>query len=264
MSSRRVASKKVSRKRVGTKRARTGRGMSQYNTNLPMTRYPQVEKKYLDWFINQNLGADWTAGAGTGPVMKSDLLACSQGPAFNQRIGKKITLRNVNVRGAITTRTLGSLNRAFFVRVALVLDMQANGTSPTYLDIYSRPSTTANVNVGATGAPNADGLLAPLWLRNMSSVRRFKVLKEKIVHLAPPGAWIESSPEQAVVEKVFKMSWRGAIPIYYSGPDADVAQITSNNLILVAIVDQNTTIASIADSPACSFGTTVRCKYTDL
>lgn len=224
-----------------------------------MTRYPQVEKKYLDWFLSGQPGG---AADASDVYAFHTALTMAQGAAPNQRVGKKITLRNINVRGDLSLRVTSQLNRAFYARVALVLDTQFNGGVPEYTDVYSRPSTTANVNEVATGVPDPDGANPPLWLRNMSTVRRFKVLKEKLIALNPSAMF--NATDLLQTNKPFKMSWRGALPIYYSGADDSVANITSNNVSLFVCADQNTTIAATADSPSLGFTAVLRVKFTDL
>lgn len=250
------------KKRSSKKRPRSAasqRGMVQYNSRIPMVRYPQVEKKYLDWFLTGQPGGKADA---SNVYSFFSALAMAQGAAPNERVGKKITLRNINIRGDLAIRLTTRENVGLYARVALVLDTQFNGGVPGYDDVYSRPSSTANVNAGGTGVPAPDGTHPPLWLRNMSTVRRFKVLKEKLITLNPSAMYNATDVLQA--NKTFKMSWRGALPIYYEGADDSVANITSNNVCLFIAADQQVNINGTADSAPIGFTGVMRVKFTDL
>lgn len=91
------------------------------------------------------------------PVLGSD---------FNQRIGRKIVMKSVYIRGimgaeaAITGWTPPLASPAFLARMIILIDWQPNGAVPTIADILVTASANSQLN-----ANNRD---------------RFKILKDKV------------------------------------------------------------------------------------
>lgn len=109
----------------------------------------------------------------------SNLTEVAQGTADNQRIGRKIFIKNVRIRGDIGlnyTFGVGEEPHDTRIRIMLVLDKQNNGNSNarTFGDIYDTTEGTLTV-------PNS----IPNYLQlnsftNLDNVNRYQILYDKI------------------------------------------------------------------------------------
>lgn len=162
------------------------------------------ERKFLDTiFVNETILGD--------PTNEGSIVLMGQGSGPSEHIGQKILIRSIQSK-IIFQLAAGEASTAV-VKVSLVQDTQANGANATGNLVYS-----------GTGP-------GPLRLRDMENSNRFKVLWEEMVDLdAHAGEGVAFSGDQAIVDKYNKC----AIPIVYGGGEADISDIRSNNLFLVA------------------------------
>lgn len=174
---------------------------------------PSVEYKYLDY---SNPGVN-VYDAGVVSLMN----ACIQGlDSISDRIGRKITMKSIQVRGIIAN-TVAQLNAANFVggtdcmKVAIVLDKQTNGAAPTLADIFN-----------TSGAVNA-----PFSNTTVSNVDRFTVLYETLLTICATGSNIAK----------FDVTIPCNIDTRFNAGNAgNSADIVSGGLYIV-FVDQNNT-----------------------
>jgi len=132
-----MSSRKISRKKSVKKRARSASRPRNMQYHSSLVRLATPEKKYLDNYH----ASDLTSDAADAQNVVSNFLVMSAGGAVNQRIGNRIMLRNINIRGEVFTRVpnTGDL-MTYIVRVVLVQDLQCNGTTPDYEDVFRPPS----------------------------------------------------------------------------------------------------------------------------
>ncbi len=137
-----------------------------------------------------------------------------QGNSESERIGRKITLRSINIRGALklnaATTAASSANE---FRIMIVQDTQTNGA------IFA-----------ATQLLETDTIES---FRNLANSSRFKVLKTKEISLNAGGA----APSGAALvfgeaHRRFTMNIPCAIPIEYdnSSTDGAITSVRSNNI----------------------------------
>lgn len=156
-----------------------------------------TEKKYFD--------TD-TSGV-TLPTSTTGTVTCingmGQGDDNNERIGRSIRIKSVHVKGAVELNALATKD---FIKVAVVLDHQTNGSAPGYSGIY---------DMSVNGAAYA--------YRSMSTPNRFRVLATRMIPLAKGGSEI----------KTFNMNIPCDIHTKYQTAGSGVASINSDGLFLV-------------------------------
>lgn len=117
-----------------------------------------VEKKYIDSNISGTLTSTYNSYLLNG---------IAAGTGANQRIGRKIVMTSLFFRWRIGVDLNSGTNYLNSVpgdaRLVIVYDSQANGTAPTWTDVFTNAS--------------------PVALMNMANRDRFKVLFDKMVFL---------------------------------------------------------------------------------
>jgi len=137
-----------------------------------------------------------------------------QGTTESQRIGRKCTLKSIQIDGSVSYVPPTSVGGTI-VTMALVQDTQCNGVAATPADVY-------NIN----GANLANGAL-----RNLANGQRFRVLQKWDMPMNV-GAGIVNAFGQVV--KKWKYYKRCNIPIEFSSTTGAITEIRSNNLFLIA------------------------------
>lgn len=185
-----------------------------------------AEKKYID---NALVLTTATAGVVTGTYV-----TMVQGQTASTRIGNKIRVKNINLSLTFDTSGADLTPDPLLMRCMLLWDKQANGALPAVLDILQTASVYS--------------------YRNMETVERFTVLKDKFILLKTPtaltGAWAASAADG----RFAKFAWKGAMDVHYGGNAGTVADLRSENLVILLI-------SNIAAGHA---NGNIRVKYTDM
>lgn len=186
----------------GTKRwipgvSRTGGlGVSRFNG-------PHAEMKYFD--LAKSVNDDAVVAATESDF--SSLHLVQKGSDADQRIGRQITIRSVNVRLQVdSART----SHAIMGQVVLVLDKQANGTQPTAAEIWENPTSGS------------------ISFRNMENTQRFVILHKQNIHLSPQA--LSCTQNQA---KVLSFTKNLNLKIQFGkNSETAITDIPTNNLTL--------------------------------
>lgn len=147
----------------------------------------------------------------------NNLLGIAQGTTQSTRIGRKIVITEIDFKAVLDGVAVNPYNYFMF---SIVLDMQANGANPAFLDIYDAGG--AGILPTNLGSSNV--------MRNMANTQRFKVLKQW------RGVMNASASNGAVgLERVKSIKWfkKCRIPVEYSSTTGALTEIKSNNLVLV-------------------------------
>lgn len=168
------------------------------------------------------------AAATAGTIVTDSLVKIAQGLTESTRVGRKVTVRKVSVRGSFVlpdTNVQGDATDK--IRYIMYLDKQANGATATVANILN----TANV----------DSFLA------LENKNRFWVLYDKTEDMAAQaGSWDGSSDRYTQQIKHFEFHKKCNIPIEYSSTAGAITEIRSYNLGVLAISERGvTTIDSI-------------------
>ena len=160
--------------------------------------------------------------------------APSQGDAYNQRDGSKITIKSILIQGSLYIPNQNDQTTCDFVpivTIALVLDKQTNGSTLNSEDVYTNLSGESLQNYSV--------------LRNPSYTKRFKVLKFKQIPLHNPSIQYDGTNiEQGGYSVAFTISKDLNVDVSFQtgATTANVSGVVDNSLHLIAWVS-NTGLA---------------------
>jgi hypothetical protein len=182
------------------------------------------ERKYLDSGFQGYVTASGGVVNWTAPATKTSMVEIAQGTGNNQRIGRKINVRTIHLQAVIYSEAAAAAT-AFggeMVRVALVLDKQANGATPSSSLIYDN-----FFGGGVFGAACS--------FRNKENEARFRVLKEWRVPITPQFGVATAGTTGVIAydTKRVEVYKKVNIPIEYNGTTGAITEIRSNNLLLL-------------------------------
>lgn len=145
-----------------------------------------------------------TTGSGTGDITTTMGRTCANaisiGADINQRVGRKITIRSLEMHYSIFADV--DQSEPELCRIMVVFDRQANGTQPAGTDILT-----------------ASSVYAP---KNLNNRERFLILKDDLVS-------VQRQTEKSQV--VSKWYFRTALPVVYNaGVAGTYADIASGSL----------------------------------
>ncbi len=136
-----------------------------------------------------------------------------QGQTIVTRIGLQVVVRSIELSYTFTMAQLvGGVTDTNLVRVLLFVDHQSNGTVPVVEDdILEANSVNSPMRVG--------------------KMHRFTILMDKLITLTAPGlAWNGTDSTSSAVKAQLQYTWRGAIPITYSGTGGGNGDVRKNNI----------------------------------
>lgn len=196
-----------------------------------------TERKYYDSEFSGTLttiGGDWT-GTEVDPATLNTLCVPVTGNDINNRIGRKIDVLSIKIRGAIvwpsqTNQT--AADTCSQVRVILYQDKQTNATQAQGEQLI-----------------NSGGASQALYMfQNPASFGRFRVLKDKMYSVGNPSITYDgTNVEQSGLARNFKMNVKFKKPVrinFNSTNGGTVADIVDNSfhIIVGAIVGTSTTV----------------------
>lgn len=116
----------------------------------------------------------------------------AQGADFNQRIGRKITMRSVQIRGLITPQDASVSSN--LGRIMIIYDTQPNGALPAITDVLNVASSTSMMNLNnrdrfkilmdeqvGCGAVETGATLAYAQAPGVTSIQRWIRLNHDVV-----------------------------------------------------------------------------------
>lgn len=204
------------------------------------------EKKYIDNYTTSEVisGGQFTC-----------INAMQPGAGFWQRIGKKIKMCGIRIKGEIypnQTNTAAFVNHTEF-RIAIVYDKQANAAVPsTYGTVFQdRGTGTTQISV----ASNV----------NIENRERFVVIHDERVQLPPIGVTGTISTKglintniKTIIDDYHKINLEVG---YNAGTAGTIADINTGSLLLVLIADAG---ATGAENHAYSFQWNTRLYFRDI
>jgi len=218
---------KIRGKKRSYKKARRGT-LRSFSALAP----PRYEKKFKDTATSAAMLEFATAG-----VVQNSFVTMASGSGNGERIGNRITVTNVNAHLLAVTGTSNTnpgLDNTV-VRVILGIDKQCNGANTAIGDVLQSAS--------------------PYSFRNMYTLNRFVILKDKLFVMDPT---IYMATNSGQVGRILKFSWKGQLPIMFSDATATISNIETNNLFLLVVTDRTATAGQTDGIVG-----TVRVKYTD-
>lgn len=185
-----------------------------------------TERKYFDSNVAVNIVAissSWS-GAEVDPVTLNTLCVPVLGSDYNNRIGRKIQVLSIKIRGSFgvpAQTSQVSADTPSKVRLALVLDKQTNATQLNAEDVFSSGGAADAINM----------------FQNPAFFGRFRILKDKTYKLQDPNFVYDGTDlkQQGLILN-FKMTHKFAKPIYIhfnSTNGGTVADIVDNSFHLI-------------------------------
>ncbi len=170
---------------------------------------PHGELKFLDTALTFNFDATLEVPA-TG-----QLVLVPQGPTESERIGRKCTIKSIQIRGVINHTPGAAATSSASAYLYVVQDLQANGAA-------AAASGNGGVMTGTT---------ASTALINLSESSRFKILKKWVINMNPAaGATTALNNTTRGIEFFKKCN----IPLEISSTTRAIGEIRSNNVFLLA------------------------------
>ncbi len=197
-----------------------------YSSKRPRNNYrsggfDNLEQKFVDYSYGQTAIATANAGAEADPVTALSLNAVAQGTTQNQRVGKRIKMKSIMVRGTVmlvSQANLTVLPNGYTAVVALVMDKQTNGAQLNSEDVYA----------AATHVEHA--------FRDLEHSHRFKVLKRQVFQMNCPNVSYDGTNMELGGNNI-GFEWYvelNNIQTYFDTIGATIADIVDKSLHVVA------------------------------
>jgi len=187
-----------------------------------------MEKKFHDMAITSALNGGQIDAVGEAFYLH----VLKQGNGANQREGGKVTICNVNIHGVVYAGSAANLppGARSACRLMLVIDTQTNGAKMTTADILQQYLDQDGAILPGT---------QPDWksFRNTFSGSRFVILKEKWYTFVPQNMITNAAvlAGNGADQHRVSLSWKGAVPVHFSGSDGDFGSCRQNAFYLFAI-----------------------------
>lgn len=184
------------------RRASLGGELKYFDTSLAATNVPQVG------------------------VVNPNLVIVPQGDAENNRIGRKINIRSIWLKGTIFLNVSATAAAATdTVRMILVQDKQANGAVFTVADVLQ----------------NTDYI----GFRNLANTSRFNILWDKTYNMSAMAVFT-ATPAGLPTEKALNMYVKCNIPIEYDAAlTTGVITTQRSNSLAVLMISENNNVSQV-------------------
>lgn len=186
--------------------------------------------------------SDWT-GTEQDPTTLNTLFVPEKGAGINERIGRKVNLLKLRVKGTVIVAPQGAQTAGdarAVIRLALVQDMQTNATQVQGEEVFD----------GTTGT----GATAVNAFQSLENLGRFKVLKDKHVVLQNPNA-IDTDKQQGLA-RTFKWDVIFSKPVsvsFNATNGGTVADIVDNSFHVLANTDSTNLVPQISYVARCYY-----------
>lgn len=197
-----------------------------------------TERKVID--LNRQIVAiEQTVGS---PLLLNGCIAGSQN---YQRIGRKIHLKSLQIRGLLLPADDTTQDQQ--IRMLVVYDKQANGAAPTYGDVIKSQNIA-----GTTSSSHMD-------MVNLDNRDRFEIIRDRTWAIAKRDTTATSafsgSPTTICVEEFVRLQDRETI--YNAGTAGTVGDIQSGSLYFFVISNN-------ANASGTNFDIAFRTRFIDL
>lgn len=200
-----------------------------------------IEKK----FFNSSITA-WAITQALAVPTGGELNNIAQGDDADDRTGSRILMKSVQVEGFVEIPPQSNqtvTDPANHVFIALVMDTQTNGAALTTTNVYSNPSTTAN--------------MACVPVRNILFSKRYRVLGiQRLDFDSPNMSFDGTNIEVGGQIQYFSMYKKMSLPVQYSAGTGAVSSIVDNSIQLIVAA------SDVTNAPVLSCNTQIR--FTDV
>ncbi len=157
----------------------------------------------------------------TGTITSASLVLIAQGTSESERIGRRITIRQINLRYSTSKNGVAtSATTSDTARVIIYVDKQCNGATAIVTDVLEDTTFQS--------------------FYNLSNSSRFRFLVDKTYDLncSSGGGTTVFSFGENVVNDTYSIVCR--IPIEYTGTTTAITEIRSNNVGIITISENAT------------------------
>lgn len=186
--------------------------------------YERLEQKFVDTGSTGSFIDNWIGGE-MDPTAASLLClnAIEQGDGESQRIGRKVTVTGIYIRGSVNLEPSaasspgpGSERK---VRIVLVQDKQTNGAQLNAEDVMANSA-----------------IIPENAFRNLQFDKRFKILGDKTISLNyTAGSYDGTNPGYSGMNKHFQFFIPMKMEVTFNATTRTVSAITDNSLHLVGV-----------------------------
>lgn len=193
-----------------------------------------AENKYFDTTYPLTAlvatAANW-ANAECDPATKATLCCPVQGSGISDRVGRKIHVTKLKIRGNVSytlSGTLASVASMPEVRICVVQDMQTNGAQLNAEDVMASSATAAVTN-------------QILTFQNLGFFGRFRVLKDKQLSfktgiVSNNASATTISQELATIPFKCTIKFRKPVVVHFNSTNGGtVADIVDNSFHVIAL-----------------------------
>lgn len=188
------------------------------------------ELKFLDLIVN-NVSAITTDN---GTISIDSLNTVKQGTQPSERIGRKIFIKRLQIRGAVrlpeSNDAPAGQNHGHRVRMIVYLDKQCNGAVAKPEDILQSTTTASGASVPL--------LVGVDSYRNMEFIDRFRVIYDKTWTINRMTN-LDGTVLTPQVYKSFNMGKNMNLEVIYNTTDGTIGGIQSNNIGVMWLVDES-------------------------
>lgn len=190
-------------------------------TNYRTGGYQNFELKFVDdTAIGEITGDNWT-GSSIDPLAEEQIGGVAQGDGPNERNGRKIVVKQINIRGQIALKDLegstGAPGGDRTVRLILFADKQTNKALADGTDVMT----------------NYPGF-AKNSFRNLENTKRFQILGDKTITLDHPAGAGLATTMWAGATKAFQFNVRMNTSVNYVGAADTIANVADVSYHLIA------------------------------
>lgn len=214
------------------KRAPRGRAPIRRRRNLRIGGFLGIEIKFYDKFLTNTalIAPTDAAGGELDPSATTSLNTVVQGNGEQQRDGRNIIMKSIQLRGTIrvaqqANQTLADLSPVCVIYI--VLDQQTNGAQLNSEDVFTNPA--------------GSGQQATNVYRNLEFSKRFSIIAKKVVRFPTPTlAYDGTNIEQSGIDVPFEIyKDLPNIKTNYSGTTENIANIVDNSIHVVGYCSDN-------------------------
>lgn len=170
------------------------------------------ELKYFDTVLAE------TTVANSGTILNSSLNLLVQGSGETQRVGRKVVLKSIHLRGFCEANDSATVG-AEAVRIIIYLDKQANGAAATVGDILESADYRAFNDLEAFGRY----IILKDWYFALNRMVNATITADKLFSVGMVLSW----------------NRRVNIPLYFEGSTGALTEVKSNNIGVMAITRSN-------------------------
>lgn len=212
------------------------------------------ERKYFDTTLANTAipaSADWTATEFDLVLPANTFNLCSPGPgtAINQRVGRKILVHAIKIRGVLNFTIVTAQTQvpaSPTIRLVVFQDKQTNGAQAQGEQIMAAPGTAAAQNAISS-------------YQNLANFGRFQVLKDKVYRFND-GVAVNNASATTVsadygsIPFKFNINFRKPVVVHFNA---------TGTALVADIVDNSFHIIANADTAGSGISYEARAVYTD-